>query len=141
MPSDYTTCRGSKLWALVGLRPSWSRSCVTSATCHTTFATVESLEPLAIGATVILFLLDRFSMAYKWNILQRARDADFDIGLHSASLSHRVFSRLRDTTSVGGDVFRAARRLLGPLVSKVSATIVLEFVLGLLAILSLSAMH
>ena len=107
---------------------------------HTTFATVESLEPLAIGATVILFLLDRFSMAYKWNILLRARDcwisnwAAFRVYLASGFVGYVI------PTSVGGDVFRAARlSLAGRSVSKVSATIVLERVLGLLAILSLSA--
>lgn len=107
---------------------------------HTTLTALDNLEPVAIVLTFVLFLLDRYSMAYKWNILLRARDcrisnwAAFRLYLASSFVGYVI------PTSVGGDVFRAARlSLAGRSVGKVSATIVLERVLGLLAILSLSA--
>jgi uncharacterized protein (TIRG00374 family) len=87
-----------------------------------------------------VYLLDRFSMAYKWNVLLRARNcglstwAAFRIYLASGFVGYVI------PASVGSDTYRAARlSLSGWSVSKVSATIVLERVLGLLAILSLSS--
>src|SRR5882724_6024818 len=107
---------------------------------HATLAAFDDLEPVAIALTVILFLLDRFSMAYKWNLLLRARNcwlsswAAFRIYLASGFVGYVI------PASVGSDTFRAARlSLSGWSVSRVSATIVLERVLGLLAILSLSS--
>ncbi len=107
---------------------------------HATLAAFGDLEPVAIVLTVALFLLDRFSMAYKWNILLRARGcllshwAAFRIYLASGFVGYVI------PASVGSDVFRAARlSLAGRSVSSVSATIVLERVLGLLAILTLSS--
>jgi uncharacterized protein (TIRG00374 family) len=104
-----------------------------------TLAAFDDLEPLAIALTVVLYLLDRLSMAHKWNILLRARNcwlshwAAFRIYLASGFVGYVI------PASVGSDVFRAARlSLAGRSVSKVSATIVLERVLGLLAILTLS---
>jgi len=101
---------------------------------------VDDIEPIAIVVTALLYLLDRFSMAYKWNVLLRARNcwlsswAAFRIYLASGFIGY-VFP-----ASVGSDTYRAARlSLCGCSVSRVSATIVLERVLGLLAILSLSA--
>lgn len=106
---------------------------------HATWAAFDDLEPVAIVLTVVLFLLDRFSMAYKWNILLRARGcflshwAAFRIYLASGFVGYVIPS------SVGSDVFRAARlSLAGRSRSTVSATIVLERVLGLLAILTVS---
>jgi uncharacterized protein (TIRG00374 family) len=107
---------------------------------HATLSAFDQLDPLAIGITVVLFLLDRFSMAYKWNILLRARGcllshwAAFRLYLASGFVGYVI------PASVGSDVFRAARlSLAGRSVSSVSATIVLERVLGLLAILTLSS--
>jgi uncharacterized protein (TIRG00374 family) len=107
---------------------------------HATFAALSDIEPVAIAVTVVLYLLDRFSMAYKWNLLLRARDcrlshwAAFRIYLASGFVGYVI------PASVGSDVFRAARlSMAGRSVSKVSATIVLERVLGLLAILTLSS--
>jgi uncharacterized protein (TIRG00374 family) len=103
-------------------------------------ATFDDLEPVAIAVTVVLFLLDRLSMAHKWNVLLRARGcalsqwAALRIYLASGFVGYVI------PASVGSDVFRAARlSLAGRSASKVSATIVLERVLGLLAILTLSA--
>lgn len=105
-----------------------------------TLAAFEALEPVAVALTVGLYLLDRFSMAYKWNLLLRARHcwlshwAAFRIYLASGFVGYVI------PASVGSDVFRAARlSLAGRSASKVSATIVLERVLGLLAILTLSS--
>jgi hypothetical protein len=105
-----------------------------------TWAAFDDLEPVAIVLTVVLFLLDRFSMAYKWNILLRARGcflshwAAFRIYLASGFVGYVIPS------SVGSDIFRAARlSLAGRSGSTVSATIVLERVLGLLAILTVSS--
>jgi glycosyltransferase 2 family protein len=107
---------------------------------HATLAAFDNLEPVAVALTVVLFLLDRSSMAYKWNLLLRARNcwlshwAAFRIYLASGFVGYVI------PASVGSDVFRAARLSLGGRsVSRVSATIVLERVLGLLAILSLSS--
>src|SRR5262249_46670073 len=98
------------------------------------------IDPVAVALTVGLFLLDRFSMAYKWNILLRARNcwlsawSAFRIYLASGFVGYEI------PASVGSDTFRAWRlSLVGWPVSKVSATIILERVLGLLAILSLSS--
>ena len=100
----------------------------------------DDLEPVAIVLTVVLFVLDRFSMAYKWNILLRARGCflshwgAFRIYLASGFVGYVI------PASVGSDVFRAVRlSFAGRSGSSVSATIVLERVLGLLAILTLSS--
>lgn len=107
---------------------------------HATLMAFSNLEPVAIALTVVLYLLDRFSMAHKWNILLRAKNcwmshwAAFRIYLASGFVGYVI------PASVGSDVFRAARlSIAGRSVSKVSATIVLERVLGLLAILTLSS--
>jgi len=75
----------------------------------------------------VLYLLDRLSMAHKWNILLRARNcrlslwAAFRIYLASGFVGYVI------PASVGSDVFRAARlSLAGRSLSRVSATIVLE---------------
>jgi glycosyltransferase 2 family protein len=106
---------------------------------HATLAAFNDIEPVAIALTVALFMLDRFSMAYKWNFLLRARDcwishwAAFRIYLASGFVGYVI------PASVGSDVFRAARlSMAGRSACSVSATIVLERVLGLLAILTLS---
>jgi uncharacterized protein (TIRG00374 family) len=107
---------------------------------HATWDAFDDLDPVAIVLTVVLFLLDRFGMAYKWNILLRARGyllshwAAFRIYLASGFVGYVI------PASVGSDVFRAARlSVAGRSGSSVSATIVLERVLGLLAILTLSS--
>jgi glycosyltransferase 2 family protein len=104
-----------------------------------TLAAFDDLEPFAIALSVVLYLLNRLSMAHKWNVLLRARDcrlshwAAFRIYLASGLVAYVT------PASVGSDVFRAAHlSLAGRSVSKVSATIVLERVIGLLAILTLS---
>lgn len=106
---------------------------------HATLAAFNEIEPVAIALTVALFLLDRFSMAHKWNLLLRARGcwlshwAALRIYLASGFVGYVI------PASVGSDVFRAARlSMAGRSGCKVSATIVLERVLGLLAILALS---
>lgn len=106
---------------------------------HATLAAFNEIEPIAVVLTVALFLLDRFSMAYKWNFLLRARNcwisnwAAFRIYLASGFVGYVI------PASVGSDVFRAARlSMAGRSGSSVSATIILERVLGLLAILALS---
>jgi uncharacterized protein (TIRG00374 family) len=107
---------------------------------HATLAAFNDLGAVAIALTFVLYLLDRLSMAHKWNILLRARNcwlshwAAFRLYLASGFIGYVI------PASVGRDVFRAARlSLAGRSASKVSATIVLERVLGLLAILALSA--
>jgi uncharacterized protein (TIRG00374 family) len=107
---------------------------------HATYAALELIDESALALTVLLYMLDRFSMAYKWNLLLRARNcwlshwAAFRIYLASGFVGYVI------PASVGSDVFRAARlSLAGSCISKVSATIVLERVLGLLAILCLSS--
>jgi uncharacterized protein (TIRG00374 family) len=107
---------------------------------HATVASVEQIETIALVLTTLLYLLDRFSMAYKWNLLLRARNcwlshwAAFRVYLASGFVGYVI------PASVGSDVFRAARlSMAGSSISKVSATIVLERVLGLLAILALSS--
>jgi uncharacterized protein (TIRG00374 family) len=107
---------------------------------HATFAALDNVEAWAIGLSAALFLLDRFCMAYKWNILLRERNCHlsawsaFRIYLASGFVGYVI------PASVGSDTFRAARlSLSGWSVSRVSATIILERVLGLLAILALSS--
>jgi len=104
-----------------------------------TITALHHLAPQAIALTILLFLLDRFSMSSKWNILLRARgywlsqwDA-FRIYLASGFVGYMI------PATVGGDIFRAARLAPGRSASRVSATIVLERVLGLLAIFALSS--
>jgi len=104
-----------------------------------TLSALSRLTPKAIVLTMVLFLLDRFSMSFKWNILLRSRgfwlshwDA-FRLYLASGFVGYAI------PATVGGDIFRAARLATsGQSASGVSATIVLERVLGLLAILTLS---
>jgi uncharacterized protein (TIRG00374 family) len=98
-----------------------------------------SVELVALGAAAAITLADRYVMAYKWNLLLRVRAAGmpnltaFRIYLAAGFVGYALPS------GVGGDVFRGARSaLLAHRGSNVSASIVLERVLGLLAILSLS---
>jgi uncharacterized protein (TIRG00374 family) len=103
---------------------------------------LDDVSPVAITLTAGLYLLDRFSMSYKWNILLRVRGG----GRLSQWTAFRIYMASGFVgyvmpASVGSDVFRAARlSCSGHRVSNVSATIVLERVLGLLAILSLSSL-
>lgn len=104
-----------------------------------TLATFNNLSVVAIALTFGLYLLNRLSMSHKWNVLLRARDcwlsqwAAFRIYLASGFVAYVI------PLSVGSDVFRAARlSLAGRSTSQVSATIVLERVLGLLAVLTVS---
>jgi uncharacterized membrane protein YbhN (UPF0104 family) len=82
-----------------------------------TLAAFDDLEPVAIALTVVLYLLDRLSMAHKWNILLRARNcwlshwAAFRIYLASGFVGYVI------PASVGSDVFRAARLSLGAALS------------------------
>jgi glycosyltransferase 2 family protein len=106
---------------------------------HAAVAALSHLTPGAILLATVFYLLDRFSMSFKWNILLRYRgyrlshwDA-FRLYLASGFVGYGI------PASVGGDIFRAARlAITGRSASKVSATIVLERVLGLLAILAVS---
>jgi len=106
---------------------------------HAAVTALSHLTPAAIGLATVFYLLDRFSMSFKWNILLRYRgywlshwDA-FRLYLASGFVGYGI------PASVGGDIFRAARlAMTGRCASKVSATIVLERVLGLLAILAVS---
>jgi len=106
---------------------------------HAALTALSRLTPMAITLTTVLYLLDRFSMSFKWNILLRSRgywlshwDA-FRLYLASGFVGYAI------PATVGGDIFRAARlAIAGQSGSGVSATIVLERVLGLLAILALS---
>jgi glycosyltransferase 2 family protein len=106
---------------------------------HAAVAALSHLTPGAIVVATAFYLLDRFSMSFKWNILLRYRgywlshwDA-FRLYLASGFVGYGI------PASVGGDIFRAARlAITGRSASKVSATIVLERVLGLLAILTVS---
>jgi uncharacterized protein (TIRG00374 family) len=86
-----------------------------------------------------LFVLDRFSMSFKWNILLRSRGywlshwEAFRLYLASGFVGYAI------PATIGSDIFRAARlAIAGQSASGVSATIILERVLGLLAILTLS---
>lgn len=106
-----------------------------------TLDVLQSVNPLAIAVAACLYLLDRFSMAYKWNVLLRVRGARistweaFRIYMASGFVGYVM------PASVGSDVFRAARLAgAGSRLSNVSATIVLERVLGLLAILTMSTL-
>lgn len=106
---------------------------------HAAVTAFAHLTPAAIVLATVFYLLDRFSMSYKWNILLRYRgywlshwDA-FRLYLASGFVGYGI------PAAVGGDMFRAARlAIAGRSASKVSATIVLERVLGLLAILAVS---
>ncbi|HEY6926536.1 MAG TPA: lysylphosphatidylglycerol synthase transmembrane domain-containing protein [Steroidobacteraceae bacterium] len=106
---------------------------------HAAVAALAHLTPGAIVLATLFYLLDRFSMSFKWNILLRYRgywlshwDA-FRLYLASGFVGYGI------PAAVGGDIFRAARlAVTGRNASKVSATIVLERVLGLLAILAVS---
>ena len=107
---------------------------------HAALTALAHLTPAAIVLATVFYLLDRFSMSFKWNILLRYRgywlshwDA-FRLYLASGFVGYGI------PAAVGGDIFRAARLALAEhsAASKVSATIVLERVLGLLAILAVS---
>jgi len=106
---------------------------------HAAIAALSHLTLSSIVLATLMYLLDRFSMSFKWNILVRSRgywlsqwDA-FRLYLASGFVGYVI------PASLGCDVFRAARlAITGRSVSRVSATIVLERVLGLLAILTLS---
>jgi uncharacterized protein (TIRG00374 family) len=105
-----------------------------------TVTALSNLTPMAILLATILFVLDRFSMSFKWNILLRSRGYSlshwqaFRLYLASGFVGYAI------PATIGSDIFRAARlALAGQSASGVSATIILERVLGLLAILTLSS--
>ena len=106
---------------------------------HAAVAALSHLTPGAIVLATLFYLLDRLSMSFKWNLLLRYRGYwlshwdSFRLYLASGFVGYGI------PASVGGDIFRAARlAITGRSASKVSATIVLERVLGLLAILAVS---
>ena len=102
-----------------------------------TLHTLERVEPLALALAAGMALLDRFVMAWKWNLLLRVRgralralDA-FRLYLASGFVGYFV-------PAVGSDFFRAARlSVSGRALSNVSASILLERVLGLIAVLGI----
>ncbi len=106
-----------------------------AATLHT----LERVDPLALALAAGIALLDRFVMAWKWNMLLRVRGAAltalgaFRVYLASGFVGYVVPSGL------GSDLFRAARlSVSGRALSNVSASILLERVLGLIAVLGLA---
>src|SRR3569833_643940 len=106
---------------------------------HAAVAALSHLTPGAIVLATLFYLLDRLSMSFKWNLLLRYRGYwlshwdSFRLYLASGFVGYGI------PASVGGDIFRAARlAITGRSASKVSATIVLERVLGLFAILAVS---
>jgi uncharacterized protein (TIRG00374 family) len=107
---------------------------------HATLAALTDMDPIALLLAFSFSLVDRFSMSYKWNILLETRGclipqwAAFRIYIASGFVGYV------SPAGVGADVYRAARlAFMGRRASSVSATIVLERVLGLLAILMLSS--
>lgn len=97
-------------------------------------------DPWNVLGVVGLALLDRFLMAYKWNLLLRVRGGGF-----TTAEAYRVYlaSLVPGTwlpTGLGSDLFRAMRvRVSGLSMGRATASIVVERAIGLLAILTLAA--
>lgn len=96
---------------------------------------VESSAPLLVLAYLI-GIVDRIWMAYKWNILLRARK--IILSLYEATVTYlaATFLGLFLPATLGGDAIRAlAVSRSGYAVSDVASTIVVERALGILALM------
>jgi len=84
-------------------------------------------------------LLDRYLMAYKWNMLLRVRGVAFSNWEAFRIYMASGFVSLTLPSGLGGDVFRVARmKMSGRKMSDATASIFLERVVGLLATASLA---
>jgi hypothetical protein len=102
--------------------------------------TLAHTDLALVVAVVAIALVDRFLMAYKWNLLLRARGRGFSHLEAFRIYLAAAFVGAWLPTGVGGDMFRAVRgSVSGRGVSTVSVTILLERALGLLAVAALSA--
>ncbi|MBI1797750.1 MAG: flippase-like domain-containing protein [Candidatus Eisenbacteria bacterium] len=113
---------------------------ISTVDSHAAIAALASTDLRLVGIVFGLAFVDRFIMAYKWNMLLRAQGRGF-----STIEAYRIYLAAAFVgawlpTGVGGDMFRAVRSSVsGRGVSTVSVTIFFERVLGLLAVSTLSA--
>lgn len=105
---------------------------------HATLRTLAGIDPLAVVLATVVALFDRYVMSSKWNVLLRLRGTALsNLGAYRIYLASGFVGYVLPL-GLGSDVFRATRLSLGGYrTSNVSASILLERVLGLLAILSL----
>jgi uncharacterized protein (TIRG00374 family) len=103
-------------------------------------ATLARVDLRIVALVFAIALADRFLMAFKWNLLLRARGHGFSHLEAFRIYLATGFVGVWLPTGIGGDVYRAVRSSVsGRGVSTVSVTIILERALGLLAVAALSA--
>jgi hypothetical protein len=101
--------------------------------------TIAGTDMRYVAAVLALAFLDRYLMAFKWGILLRARGIAI-----SNTEAFRIYlaSGFVGTFlpgGVGADVFRALRTTMnGPKLDRVTASIVVERVIGMLAVIALA---
>lgn len=103
---------------------------------------IETLSRADLALVLLILplsLFDRLVMAFKWNLLLRARNRGLRVLDVFRIYLAATFVGFWFPTGVGADVYRAVRVGAGSRgVSDVSATIILERALGLLAMVTLS---
>jgi glycosyltransferase 2 family protein len=102
-------------------------------------ATISKTEGRYVLLVVALAVFDRYLMAYKWNLLLRARGIGFSnpevFRIYIASGFVGTFL----PTGVGADIFRAIRTTTGGRrIDMMTASIVVERVIGMLAVVVLA---
>jgi glycosyltransferase 2 family protein len=140
-PPAPATGRG-RLWFWVRLVIALTLAVVLLRTIdfRSALGTLAQTNVALVLAVFAIAFLDRFLMAYKWNLLLRARGRGFSHLEAFRIYLAAAFVGAWLPTGVGGDMFRAVRgSVSGRGVSTVSVTILLERALGLLAVAALSA--
>lgn len=98
---------------------------------------VGGAEPAWLAAAFALALLDRLLMAYKWNVLLRAKGINLPLSSITATYWASTFLGVFLPATVGADALRAyATSRESGRTSDIVSSIVVERVLGLLALLA-----
>lgn len=131
-----------RLWFWVRLVVALSLAVVLLRTIdfRSALGTLARTNVTLVLVVFAIAFVDRFLMAFKWNMLLRARGRGFSHIEAFRIYLAAAFVGAWLPTGVGGDMFRAVRgSVSGRGVSTVSVTIILERALGLLAVAALSA--
>jgi uncharacterized protein (TIRG00374 family) len=117
-------------WLRLGLGLALLAAAVATADLRGVWELVTSLDPLLGIATLLLYVVERSVMAYKWEVLLRARR--IGIGFREALRLYLVSGILSNVTpgGIGGDVYRVIALAGARSKSAVAATVIVERLLG-----------
>jgi len=114
---------------LIGLILQWVDS-------KAVLATLAGADPGWLVCAIALALADRYLMSYKWALLLRGRGVELSNSEAFRIYLASVFAGTFLPTGVGGDIYRVVRTATGGRrLDTVTASVVIERVIGLLAVL------